>query len=350
MNALRTGKTLLGVLVKDWHRYRRALDAEGPTYLTLCNRYERLEAAPDGSGYRCAWQLTSELHAPKVLPFLGRWLMKRALADHPIRCLPQPELVSEQPDVSFIIGHRGRERLPHLLATLESIAGQEGTVVECLVVEQDWQAHLPNHLPAWVRHLHTPTPTPDLPYCRAWAFNVGVRWARGPVLVLHDNDMLVPADYAARILHHVRQGYEVVNLKRFIFFLGETHSREVLAGTAKLTERVPESIMQNAEGGGSVAITRKGYERIGGFDEAFVGWGGEDNEFWERARTLKVWPYGYLPLVHLWHPSQPEKFKSAAGQQRFYQLTRIPPETRIRTLRNRPQGQMNRPCRTDARI
>ena len=107
--------------------------------------------------------------------------MKRALADHPIRRLPQPELVSEQPDVSFIIGHRGRERLPHLLATLESIAGQEGTSVECLVVEQDVQAHLLGHLPAWVRYLHTPPPTPNLPYCRAWAFNVGVRQARGAV-------------------------------------------------------------------------------------------------------------------------------------------------------------------------
>ena len=344
VNALRTGKTLLGVLVKDWHRYRRALDAESPTYLTLCNRYERLEAAPDGSGYRCDWRYTSDLHAPKHLPSLGLKLLRRALADHPIRRLPEPHTMPASPDLSFIIGHRGMERLPHLLATLESIAGQEGANVECLVVEQDQQAYLPGHLPVWVRHLHTPPLTPDLPYCRAWAFNVGVRQARGSVLVLHDNDMLVPTDYAARILQHVRQGYEVLNLKRFIFYLSKAHSQRVFAGTAELTAQAPETIVQNLEAGGSVAITRAAYECIGGFDESFIGWGGEDNEFWERAQTLTVWPYGYLPLVHLWHPSQPGKYQADNPTlRRHRQLAEIPAGERIAGLRARIQGEMTGP-------
>jgi GT2 family glycosyltransferase len=335
---------LVGVLLKDLMRYCSKLKALDASYLSICNRQESVEPSPDGSGYRCAWQWTSELHAPKVLPFLGRWLMKRALADHPIRCLSQPECIPEQPEVSFIIGHRGSARLPHLLATLESIAGQEGVSVECLVVEQDVQAHLLGHLPAWVRYLHTPPPTPNLPYCRAWAFNVGVRQARGPILVLHDNDMLVPADYAARILYHIRQGYAVANLKRFIFYLSETHSLRVFTRAASLTAQAPETIVQNLEAGGSVAITREEYERIGGFDEAFVGWGGEDNEFWERAQTLKVWPYGYLPLVHLWHPGQPGKYQpNNPTLLRHRKLSEIPANERIARLHTLIQGEMTGP-------
>ncbi|HRW64689.1 MAG TPA: galactosyltransferase-related protein [Candidatus Competibacter sp.] len=344
MNVFYTGKALLGVLLKDWRYYRRALNAQGRAYLTLCNRTERLETAPDGNGYRCDWRYTSDLHAPKHLPSLGLKLLCRALADHPIQRLPEPRATSASPDISFIIGHRGGERLPHLLTTLESIAGQEGASVECLVVEQDQQAHLFGYLPAWVRYLYTPPPTPDLPYCRAWAFNIGVRHARGSVLVLHDNDMLVPTDYAARILQHIRQGYEALNLKRFVFYLSEAHSRGVFAGTAELMKRVPETIVQNLEAGGSIAITREGYERIGGFDEAFVGWGGEDNEFWERAHTLKVWPYGYLSLVHLWHPSQPGKYQpDNPTLRRHRELSEIPANERIARLRTLVQGEMAGP-------
>ena len=64
-------RALLGVLLKDLPRYLPALAGSDAGYLTLCNRLERLELAPDGSGYRCDWRWTSDLHAPKVLPVLG---------------------------------------------------------------------------------------------------------------------------------------------------------------------------------------------------------------------------------------------------------------------------------------
>jgi len=334
-------RNLLSVLLKDWRRYRRGLSGSGADYLTLCNRYERLEAGPDGTGYRCDWQWTSDLHAPKFLPALGSRLMRRALGDHPIRRADAPGYQSHTPDISFIIGHRGTERLPHLLATLASIAGQQDVSIDCVVIEQDCEARLAAQLPAWVRHVHTPPPTPDMPYCRSWAFNVGVKHCRGSVVVLHDNDMLVPADYAANILSHVRQGYELVNLKRFIFYLNEPHTQALFSGATGLTDQAPLVIVQNLEAGGSVAITRRAYEQIGGMDEAFIGWGGEDNEFWERAQTLRVWPYAYLPIVHLWHAAQPGKHQASNDTHQLYErLSAIPAETRIAQLRRLGAGAM----------
>lgn len=337
-------RQLLGVLLKDLPRYLPALTGQGDQYLTLCNRNERLEMASDGSGYRCDWQWTSDLHAPKVLPFLGRWLMRRALADHPIRRLSQPECILGQPEISFIIGHRGMARLPHLLATLDSIAGQKDVAFECIAVEQETESQLAGKLPSWVRHIHTPPPEPDMPYCRSWAFNIGAKQARGSVLVLHDNDMLVPADYAAQILARVNQGYEVANLKRFIFYLSEKHTQAVFVGRGTLLGDVPENIVQNLEAGGSVAITREAYERIGGMDESFIGWGGEDNEFWERAKTCKVWPYGYLPIVHLWHSAQPGKYQGENPTLKHYRaLSKIPAEERISRLAASTHGSMAEP-------
>jgi len=337
-------KALLGVLLKDLPRYLPALAGGDGRYLALCNRAERLEPAVDGSGYRCEWQWTSDLHAPNVLPFLGRWLLRRALADHPIRRLPQLESHSAHPEVSFIIGHRGMARLPHLLATLESIAGQQGVAFECIVIEQESESQLTGRLPSWVRHIHTPPPKSDMPYCRSWAFNVGERHARGNMLVLHDNDILISADYASQHWSKVLQGYEVINLKRFIFFMDEPGTDALFAGATDITETTPASIMQNAEGGGSLAITREAYDRIGGMDESFIGWGGEDNEFWERAQTCRVWPYGCLPLVHLWHPSQPGKFQGKNPTLRHYRdLSAIPVRERIVRLASLGHGNMTGP-------
>ena len=303
------------------------------------NRDERLVPAPIGSGVQCDWQWTSDLYVAKVFPALGRLVMKRALRDWPVLFQKEPGKQSCGIEVTFVIGHRGMQRLPHLLLTLQSVGAQRDVSLECIVVEQSAIPEVKDHLPSWVRYIHTPLPSADIPYCRAWAFNVGARSAKGELLVLHDNDMVVPRDYASQHLARVRDGYDVVNLKRFIFFLSRGHSERVMSAGQLDLEEAPESIMQNAEGGGSLAITREAYFAIGGFDESFVGWGGEDNEFWDRAQSRRVWPYGYLPLVHLWHSAQPGKQDCKRATASLFQLrSAIPAVERIAELTARNFG------------
>ncbi|HVE73189.1 MAG TPA: galactosyltransferase-related protein [Thermoanaerobaculia bacterium] len=266
----------------------------------------------------------------------ARALMRRVFAQWPIILRDAPLVVSQNPAVSFIIGHRGTARLPNLLATLRSIAGQSGDPIECIVVEQSQKQEIAQALPPWVRYLHTPVP-PGYDYCRSATFNAAAEIARGEVLIAHDNDMPVPHRYGAETLARAREGFEFIDLKRFIFYLSEEDSRAIWAGAPPPTDVAASAIVQNLKGG-SIAATREAYRGVGGFDEGFVGWGGEDLEFWERARAYgRVYEFGYLPLQHLWHAPQPGKLDHgrAPAMQRYEELSRILPKERIARLRAR---------------
>jgi hypothetical protein len=335
-----TRREQLGVWLKDRWRWERALRSPSRRYLSLANRSETLEPAPDGEGFACCWTYTSRLHASQVQPRLAQRLLGRCLGDAPIGRRPAPTPFNGTPQISVLIGHRGTERLPLLLATLESLADQEEVTLECLVIEQDTTPRIGAALPAWVRHIHAPLAEPEAPYNRSNTFNVGAGAARSPVLLLHDNDMLVPRGYARRILQRMGNGYAVVNPKRFIFYLHQQHSQAVLNHGAAYDEVPADYIVQNLEAGGSMAITADAYKRLGGMDEEFRGWGGEDNEFWDRCLTLPTWIWGYEPIVHLWHLSQPLKGEGDnPNLERARSLMRRPTRERIEHLRRlREQG------------
>lgn len=289
-------------------------------------RNRREEITVRGRGVRCEWLYSSTVHYCNVFPAAGDRLMRRAFREWPVVRAERPP-ATHAPDVSFVIGHRGTARLPLLLETLRSIAGQTGVAIECIVVEQSVAT---TELPSWIRQIHTPIARDDEPYRRASAFNDGVRHARGRVLVLHDNDMIVPAAYAAEAVRQIDSGLDAVDLKRFVFYLDEAGAH-------------CERVVQNVRGG-SIVIRRDAYEAIGGFDESFVGWGGEDNDFWDRAETLRASRFGYLPLIHLWHAPQPEKGDTRAPAVLRYheELSRIPPAERIARLRRGKASQAPR--------
>lgn len=306
----------LGALVYDWPRFLRHI---GGDWTLIRNRNERIST--DGRGVRCDWVYSSDLHLANVHPATARLLMRRAFRQWPLNLREEPAAVSSSPEVSFLIGHRGLERLPNLLSTLKSIAGQSGVAVECIVVEQSVEPQIADALPPWVHYLHTPVAA-GYDYCRSAAFNAAAHRARGSILIAHDNDILVPERYAAEIAARVREGARFVDPKRFLFYLDER-------------QRVT-TVGQNLKGG-SIAATKEAYFAIGGFDEDFVGWGGEDLEFWERAREHGgVYEYGYLPLVHLWHPAQKGKVEQATApaQRRYHALKDIPAAERIARLRS----------------
>jgi hypothetical protein len=296
------------------------------------NRHDELRTAPSGKGVYCVDRWSSELHVCHVFPVLGAFLLRRALREWPIsmtRSLPS-ELA---PEITFVVPFRGAARLPALRATIASLCAQREVAVECVVVEQDAQAYAVD-LPAGVRHVHLPD---GGEWRKSRALNVGVSHSRAPIVICHDADILVPDDYARQAREVLDSGFDVAQLGRLLFYLDASVTADVIAGRSLVGHQRPFRAKQNWPGG-SIVIRRSTYLDLGGFDESFTGWGGEDNEFFDRCLSRPFWRYGYLPFVHLWHADQGEKIDAQAREHartRLEQALRRDRLKRIETLRSR---------------
>jgi predicted glycosyltransferase involved in capsule biosynthesis len=65
-------------------------------------------------------------------------------------------------------------------------------------------------------------------------------------------------------------------------------------------------------GKGILACNKKAFTQLGGLDEKFITWGGEDEEFYLRcyAAKMKVIRSKENQLLHHWHPSFNPKYKN----------------------------------------
>jgi N-terminal domain of galactosyltransferase len=156
-----------------------------------------------------------------------------------------------------------------------------------IVVEQDVAPTL-GDLPSFpsLRRLFAYNPGP---FNKSWGFNVGVRASIGSLLAFGDVDVLcraLPSAVAA-----ARSGVPVVRAFSKAIDLDEAHSDMLRADLSCLGDpsfgiAAPDRI-QSAEipplCGGLVLFQRQFLALLGGWDERFLGWGGEDN-----AMDIKV--------------------------------------------------------------
>lgn len=344
MPAWQRMRELGGVLAFDLPRYQRAFERSGRGFrsdpagwISLCNRHERLSPGRR-EGLQCEFSDGSTLHAPIVWPWLGRRLYELAFSEWPIAFAAQPP--SGLPELSFVFTLAGADRVAPLCRTIESINAQVGVRCECIVVDQN-ESPLRAGLPPEVRYHHLDKSGVAPGWHKAWGYNVGAGLAATEFLVFQDGDVCVPRDYAREILRCLEE-YGAASLQRFLFYLDAASSLAFARGEPG--SPALEMIRHNWKGG-TIAIRREAFRAIGGFDEGFVDWGGEDDEFYDRCQLVDHCRLGFLPFVHLWHAPQVGRKQTANPNTARVLPWRNsqPREQRAQELRARRFGDPRRP-------
>ena len=312
------------------------------TWLDLCNRRECLEHNSSSGGRIAKWADSSRLTVARMFPDVGRRLLMHCIREWPFAFAAEDVMdiartPLNRPEVSFIVGIRGTARLPLLQASLSTLQAQVDARCEIIVVEQSFDREIQSFLPPDVRYFHLPISRPEVPWNRSWALNYGVRKAQGRFVILLDADMLLPNRFAKAIAQILDDDVDAVRPVRFIFYLDRPTSEQVqqcrslsdIQQVAQVTQNTPNPI----------AMRRDRYLELGGHDESFYGWGGEDNEFVSRLRSLRVSEGGFLPLVHLWHEVS-RGLDGGRSANRLAGRLAIPVEKRIRELSGRTFGEL----------
>lgn len=122
------------------------------------------------------------------------------------------------------------------------------------------------------------------------------------LLVIADADSFVDPDVLRKAAARAEQfGWCVPHgqVKR----LSQEATEAVYAGGSHRRGRLVRRTYHGPSGGGIVVLTREAWETVGGVDERYEGWGGEDVSFgWALHALVGAGSRIGAPLYHLWHP------------------------------------------------
>ena len=180
---------------------------------------------------------------------------------------------------TYVIGYRHRiDRLQNLRRVLDWINGFNG--VEVLIVEQDKHSKI-SHLNLKAKHIFIKS---NLPYNRSWSFNVALKNSNSSVIVFGDSDLIMePNQFIAGL--QALQSYEMVSPYHTVVDLTPSETGLPMEEVMKIDRPGRgETDNQKINISGGISMFRKeSISKIAGWNEDFIGWGGEDD-----YQTLKV--------------------------------------------------------------
>ncbi|NEE07448.1 glycosyltransferase [Streptomyces sp. SID7499] len=314
--AERTGDETLSRLVGEL----RASPADPALHLALHTRLVHLAGDDGGPALEALFERAWEAESNSRLGYhLGsRYTGTGQITVDPRRLdtLPTGEVLApgETPRVLVVVPFRDRgpgQRLRNLLACLLALRDQSvpRDFYQVAVVETD-------DVPRW---RDTVSPRTDHylfaykpgDFNKSWAVNVGVVNAPGAaeILCILDADALVDRDFVARNVARFHRPGTMGHLSyRDMWCLDEAATSWAIE--RRLWEHAEEvdpdhlrAFVLRRPPGCCVWVRTSAFHRIGGMDERFEGWGGEDNDFTYRMDINSAFDHYHDPLLHMYHPS-----------------------------------------------
>ncbi|GIP26072.1 hypothetical protein J23TS9_12020 [Paenibacillus sp. J23TS9] len=142
-------------------------------------------------------------------------------------------------------------------------------------------------------------------FCRSKAINKAAAAASGRIFIIADGDIIYDPDLMKDALKQVADNRWIIPFSS-ITRMTYNNSQAILQRDAHWPLQIPlETMPDNARFfvGGVNVLSRKAFELVGGYDERFIGWGGEDEAFAYSLDTM-VGKHIRLEgnLLHFWHP------------------------------------------------
>lgn len=208
------------------------------------------------------------------------------------------------PSISFIIPFREGNRKDSLATVINNVRAQKFPNIEIILSEESWNqlATSPAYKP--VKYIFNQAPRRDAHFNKSVAFNAGVREATNDCMILQDADILLPALYTQK-MYSLLEDYEGCHIGDKVYYLDESSTSQTNRNGHVLPTYPCYRVVGYFEGG-SLGCTKTTYNKIGGFNEGYEGYGVEDCDFFERLAGLsKFYDNRSMPFFHLEHGRTP---------------------------------------------
>lgn len=166
--------------------------------------------------------------------------------------------------------------------------------------------------------------SPDGPFNRSAAINHAAAQQDWDVAVVHDADTVVPGPHLEEAVRTAQDSGRLTFAFTSVVDLDKDCADAILAtGDISLDRLSMEGIRTSplAIQSSALAVPRRLWEKVGGFDEQFVGWSAEDNAFCRAATLAGGEPKRVAGhAFHLWHEPAPRDMSDpnyARNQRRW---------------------------------
>lgn len=198
---------------------------------------------------------------------------------------------------TYVIGYRHNlERLQNLRRVLDWINGFGG--VEVILVEQDKHSKI-KQLNLKAKHIFTKS---NMPYNRSWAFNVALKFATTNIVVFGDSDLIMEPNQFISGLNALNN-YDMVSPYNSVVDLTQQESNLQLEQIVSIKRPGRgENDNQKINISGGIAMFKKdAIYKIGGWNEDFWSWGGEDDFQTIKVKNFLTWTELQGKCFHLYH-------------------------------------------------